>query len=121
MKPLSIREQVANVIVAAGQMDFDQVTAAFPHLSRRTVQKAISNARDQGLVVLESRGIGGRFGPLVPGVYRAPRAGETRGTKPKGARERVASVWQLARPPAPFALPGQPGRKYTPLGEWDAA
>jgi hypothetical protein len=119
-RPLSLREQVAAVVLEHGRRDFDQINAEFPSLGRKTVRRAVHNACDRGLIVLESRGLGNHHMSIAPAVYRAPRADEGKAKPPtKAERTRVASVFDLATPGVQH-LPAIPGRKYSPLGDWNA-
>jgi hypothetical protein len=117
---MSVVRAVTNYVVMQRRTDSNAVMRAFPHLPRATVQKAIQNAAYQGHINVERRGKGGW--DSSPAILSAPLPDQPKLRGPerprvRNPRVRVASVWELGEPKH-LDLPGEPGRRYSPLGPW---
>jgi hypothetical protein len=126
---MSLMRRVAAVIDDLGSANVDQVLPYFDGYTRKQILCAMQNAAEEGLIHSKGR-IPRRGGPRngsMPAPYYPGPSARVAARKKVPARDihcrPPASVWELAHglqiagtwPPATV------GRRYAPLGDWNAA
>lgn len=121
MLPMS--RQVAAAVLQRGRATTDDIQAAFPHIPRQSLAKALNNAKWMGLIQHERKGTGKRNSPGVPAIWCAPIPGTiARPERQQKTKESpAASVWELGtKPQRPWPPSFTSGRAYQLLGDWNA-
>jgi hypothetical protein len=122
---MNLRSMVVDMITERGCGTVDHLMPDLSQLgfTRLQVIKALHNAREAGSLWCEHiRRAGMGRATARPAVYwpgKKPVSMYAQLQKP-GARQPVASVWELGTPKPDDAWPKEmkPGTTYTPLGPW---